>query len=406
MKKSLVLMAMAGVALASCVNEIADVQQQQVQKVKITFDSPVLYDNGSGSRATVFGEIGPHTVGTNTYTYPTAESFKIFAILYEGNYPGWATNTTKAEFDGNSLVYDSNVDGWAPKQDGRYYYWPDNQKMAFAALSPADLTVEGIANVNVGVTPTYGADGLKIQNFQVMPDASKQYDLMFSKRIVDQTAANMQHGADYYSGVPITFQHALSSIRFSLQNTSSATVVIQKIELSGIADIGSFSENIKTDNGEYTRGQSGNVAPAWTGQTKSAENIVYHVFEGDVTAPYEAQYLSNLLDATLPTYNPDNIGTFNQLLVLPQTITADVKAYVEYTIDGVLNKKTVLLKDALKVSKVGEDTVTDEKLSFWEMGSRYTYRLWYSEKSASKDRIYFAPNSEGWVDAGAYRIEL
>ena len=240
MKKSLVLMAMAGVALASCVNDVAEVQQQQVQKVKITFDSPVLYDNGSGSRASVFGEIGPHTAGTNTYTYPTAESFKIFAVQYEGTYSGWATGTTLAEFNGNALEYDSNVDGWAPKQNGRYYYWPDNQKMAFSALSPADLTVEGVTGVNVGVVPTYGAEGLKIENFQVMPDAAKQYDLMFSKRIVDQTAANMQHGADKYSGIPIMFQHALSSIRFSLQNTSTATVVIQKIVLSGLADVGTF----------------------------------------------------------------------------------------------------------------------------------------------------------------------
>ena len=43
MKKSLVLMAMAGVALASCVNDVADVAQEQ-KKVKIAFDTPVLYN--------------------------------------------------------------------------------------------------------------------------------------------------------------------------------------------------------------------------------------------------------------------------------------------------------------------------------------------------------------------------
>ena len=51
MKKSLVLMAMAGVALAGCVNDVADVAQNQEQKkVKIAFESPVLYNNAE-SRA-------------------------------------------------------------------------------------------------------------------------------------------------------------------------------------------------------------------------------------------------------------------------------------------------------------------------------------------------------------------
>jgi hypothetical protein len=47
MKKSLVLMAMAGLALASCVNDVADVAQSQIQKkTLIGFDAPVTYANG------------------------------------------------------------------------------------------------------------------------------------------------------------------------------------------------------------------------------------------------------------------------------------------------------------------------------------------------------------------------
>ena len=40
------------------------------------------------------------------------------------------------------------------------------------------------------------------------------------------------------------------------------------------------------------------------------------------------------------------------------------------------------------------------------MGTRYTYRLYYSAESASQDKIYFSPSSEGWKDAGVGVIEL
>jgi hypothetical protein len=278
--------------------------------------------------------------------------------------------------------------------------------MAFAAVSPADLTVEGQTGINEGVEPVYTADGLKIENFQVMPESAKQYDLMFSRRIVDQTAENMNHGADAYSGIPIEFQHALSSIRFSVQNTSTAEVIITKIELRGVKDIGTFTEIIDPDNGTYIRGEGGNVTAGWSGQTASSEDLVYQAFTGSIKAPYEAQYISVLLDTTHQGYQSYNTGTFHQLLLLPQAIGENIKAYVEYTIDGVLNTKTVDLKDALKIATAGADDVTGDKLTAWEMGYRYTYRLWYSENSADKDRIYFAPSSEGWHDAGAYRIEL
>lgn len=404
MKKSLVLMAMAGVTLASCVNDVAEVAQKE-EKVAIKFESPLLYDNASVSRASVFGEIGP--VGSTNRSYPKEESFTIYAIQYVGEYKGWTVEnvTTPADFNGDALMYDQNMNGWAPKKDdGGYYYWPAGKNMAFAAYSPADLTVEeeSLTDINANVVPSYGVTGLNIENFQVMPDPAKQYDLMFSQRIVDINSSNLQHGADNYSGIPLVFQHALSSIRFSLQNKTKAEVVIKKIDLRGACDMGTFNEGINTDNGQYERGgDTPNVTPGWTGQTKSSDDLVYHVFEGAVTAPYEAQYLSSLLELD------KNRGTFHQLLLMPQTITgSQINVSIVYTIDGEENSKVVKLEDALKLATQGKDDVTNEILSAWEMGYRYTYRLQYSEESASKDRIYFAPSSDAWKEGGAYCIEL
>ena len=128
-------MAMAGVALASCVNDVAEGAQNDQKKVKIAFESPVLYNNAE-SRANVFGEISAETV-EGSYSYPKTENFVIYAVSHEGDFAGWAS-AAAAPFNGQAISYDNSVDGWAPKDDnGDYYYWEDGKKMSFAAYSPA-----------------------------------------------------------------------------------------------------------------------------------------------------------------------------------------------------------------------------------------------------------------------------
>ena len=228
MKKSLVLVAMAGVVLAGCVNDVADVAQNQEQKkVKIAFDTPVLYNNAE-SRANFYGEIGSHTYdGSSTiYTYPKEESFVIYAVEHTGALNGWA-NATAHAMNNTYVSYDNSVDGWAPKKDGdEFYVWPSEPaKMSFAASSPANLEC-------AEATRTYGAKGLTIENFAVQDQSAKQYDLLYSQRAINKTSADMKHdGAAYYSGIPINFYHALSSIRFSLQNSTDAVVVLKEIRV-------------------------------------------------------------------------------------------------------------------------------------------------------------------------------
>ena len=74
MKKRLLAVALAGVALVGCVkNEDGTLVKQE--GVKIAFDTPLTYDNST--RANVHGEIGHHTYeGTTTvYTYPKGSNF-------------------------------------------------------------------------------------------------------------------------------------------------------------------------------------------------------------------------------------------------------------------------------------------------------------------------------------------
>ena len=389
MKKRLLVMAMAGVALAGCVSdEVAEVVQKNEQ-VKITFDSPIMY-NKAESRANVHGEIGSYTyTGTTaTYSYPRAEDFIIYAVSHTGNLDTWTTAEV-AKFNGNSLSYDDNVDGWAPKQvddpntpdvdeTGKYYVWPSGKKMSFAASSPANLE-------NGEITRSYTYTGLTISNFVVNSDASKHYDLMFSHRTVNKTSADMNHGASYYSGIPIVFRHALSSIRFSISNQTfpDHEIVLTGITLKGDKIKGDFAENLD-ENTSYD--QNGvlhyRVNPTWT-LNDDRNTTGYTAFSGSVEAKKEPQYVAALAAAA-------NSNTCNQLLLLPQDLTDDIQVVINYTLDGESHSKTVTLADLKNLN--------DDSINKWEMGYRYTYRLVYTEETVSKDLIYFSPSSDGWVE--------
>ena len=240
MKKSLVLMAMAGISLASCVNDVAEVAQNQEQKkALIGFQAPVTYNNGS--RANFYGEIGAHKHGegssAETYTYPWRESFIVDAKKHAAAFTGWS-NETSNFWNNNTSEFilaksDERFNGWSPAtvvtetdSEGKVivsspltyeyldHHWPNGYKLSFAAYSPAYLELgEGYNGIS------YGNTGLTIKNFKVQESSAKHYDLMFSERTCDKTGytstVSGQGGFNYYNGIPIKFQHALSSIHFS-----------------------------------------------------------------------------------------------------------------------------------------------------------------------------------------------
>ena len=405
MKKSLVLMAMAGVALAGCVNDVADVAQSK-EKQKITFGTPLSYSNGS--RANVAGEINN--------PYPIKESFTIYATEYlRGSYAGWGQKATG--FDGDPAVYDSNVDGWAPKENGtNYYYWTDGYDMAFAACSPHDLE-EGYGE------KTYGADGLTITDFMVQENSKEQYDLMFSQRVYDKNASHLNKVEGDYSGIQLTFQHALSSIHFSILNetllasdeTQHVDVKLKSVTISNVYNKGTFKENIteKTDgnyNKTYNKGTGGNVAPEWTIEDEDSKNsqpyVAYQSGSSDLYFPSVQQYISNYIDKLKEQNASANYGEAIPLLLLPQDLPNEACINVKYEVEnssaegGFEEKnKTIKIKDIVDAH---ENPLTPT----WEIGTRYTYRLVYTTEVAKANRIYFAPTVEDWADGGIVVVHL
>lgn len=391
MKKKLFFTAIAAILLTGCAKEDMNASRMQNEKNLITFDSPVTGKNVN-TKAVVHGEIGTYTYtgSSATYTYPKNEKFIIFAVKHTGNLTSWG-NATPCEFNGDDLQYDQNVDSWAPKQtDGKYFYWPDNTKMSFAAVSPANLE-----EINNNVTPEYSSTGLTIEGFTIPATPDKHFDLMFSKRAANKTAANMNHTADAYSGIPLEFQHALSSIHFSLKkdNTVTEEIKLTKIVLKNAKNKGTFKENITegSDASAYEVGSNGNVSPEWTVDNTSTQNE-YVAFTGEVLFPIEAQYVSALAAAD----GTDDGDTSNALLLIPQELADNVTIDIEYYIDNQKKTKTVKLNTY----------PSGNPLTEWVMGYRYTYRLYYSKDSEKQDIISFGPTTTDWIDGGRIEIRL
>lgn len=387
MKKRLFLVALAGLAMAGCVkNEVADsVKEGKV----VAFESPVLYSNvNTNTKANHKGEISQFTYeGVQaTYTYPRNEHFKIFAVEHIGNFTSWNA-ATPCQFNGQTIKHDVSLDAWAPKKtDESYYYWPDGKLLSFAAFSPADL------ELGEGVAPVYSGAGFVLENFVVQANPANQYDMLFSQRTIDKSSADMVNSPSYYSGIPIEFKHALSSIHFSLQKESTVTedVYLTGIKVKKAINKGKFVENITNEIAYASE-------PYWEESTVATDKSDYQSFTGKIAFPLSVQYVSSL--AAQDTDEDGEVEVSHPLLLLPQALADDVELEIKYTVGDEPKTKTVKLNEYPKGS--GTSPITE-----WEIGTRYTYRIVYGKSSEKQDIIYFSPSTEGWQDVFGIEIVL
>ena len=352
MKKSLVLMAMAGMALSSCVNDVADVVQKEQKAAKITFDAPVMY-NSAESRTPMPGEIEG--------VYPTGEKFVVYGVAHTGNFTTWAGSADlETLMNGVTVAHNGDLNGWAPATD---VLWPYYKRCTFAAYSPADI--DGDVTGNGSLTEiTYGTGGLVIPGYQI-PDVGSQYDLMYTPREYNRTTS--YHAGTTYNGVPLTFKHALSSIHFALVSSHSHTVTLKSIAISGLCNKATFSENI-------TEGASYEANPEWTEFTgEETYQIFTHTDGHSVNFPTEMRRLGYIMTSV-------GLSDDHGLLAIPQNLT-NAKLIVKYRIDGESDDTT---KEINLSSYFGNQ---------WLMGTRYYYVL---SIGAASSKIYFAPVVDAW----------
>lgn len=379
MKKFVFLSSLAVVAAVACTKtEFTPVANKEAQ---IVFNSPIVQLN---SKAGHFGE-QPETSGK----YSTDESFKVFATWTSGDYAAADWGTT-LYMDGVEVKYNSSLGSSDPArgawEPSTAYYWPKNGKLTFAGYSPASLANE--AATPSSPTVSYGADGLKVTGFEVDPAPAKQFDFMYAERSYNRTSSSNKstagtgHTSQSYDGVDLMFHHALSSIKFKVNSDGSVEnteFTLKKIEILNAQYKGDFKENI-VDDATYSS------TPAWANDEATVD---YSVWSG-------SEKVENTGYA-----EPAGIS---DVILLPQAFkrsSADKNVKVVITYDVTTNGVTLSAQKAEFDLANGYEDTSNNKITAWEMGKRYTYRVYFT-----LNKIYFSPEVNNWVDVDMKEFDV
>ena len=117
----------------------------------------------------------------------------------------------------------------------------------------------------------------------------------------------------------------------------------------------------------------------------------YVSFTGSVNFPLNPQYVSALAAA-----DGTDDDESHPLMMMPQALGDNVVVEVVYTVGGETKTRTVQLNQY-----PATDPITE-----WEVGTKYTYRLFYSKNAQIQDIIYFSPGTEGWAEGGIIEVIL
>ena len=301
--------------------------------------------------------------------YPTTNDFAVWGHYYSGTYDTFAKGTVYM----NNVTVTHNGATWTPSTA---YYWPKNGSLTFIAYAPS--------SVNASV----GASGIQIANYTVSNTASNQVDLLFSERAYNKqalddtvadangtTGADASYTADPYTGVHISFKHALSSILFTARTSQAytgTTITLKKIELTKINSVGTFNQGLADQPAAVTSP----TADLWTGETT---DITYTVTANQVLST--TLYYTCDGSSTGPQVTTGKRAT--DFILLPQTIAADAKIKVTYTIK---NGDSAAIEQVLETNL--KSSVTE-----WKWGYRYIYNI-----IVGLGEISFEPYVAPWED--------
>lgn len=377
MKKNLLLLSLAGLAIASCTSD--ENLSENAGKSRLRFETPLM----STVTKAVTGEIGG-------LIYPTEEKFDIYGIQYSGDFKGWATSTDVKDFWTGGAVQtvetaahigsSTGVNAaWSTTND---YFWVNEPyKLAFAAYSPSDA--KGDATI------AYDATGFTFTGFTVKSTVADQYDLMYSDRQFDCTRNKYEN-----TGIPLKFNHALSSIVFA----AIEEVEKKKYEITGVQLIGPI-------NNKGTFNQNISEQPSATPYT---ETSVPKWDDLSIVGGTEITY-SPAIDGgvyTVTGANDEFTGGKSAILAIPQDVPANAYVKLSYTVRTELTGVGEKVDTYVKNIPLSEFIVTGtegDKIEKWDIGYRYVYLINFG----GSKKIFFVPTVNEWKTGGtaAYTIK-
>lgn len=233
MNKKLLILAVAGFALASCSND-------EVVESAATSDA-----NAINFRPLVNNVTRAADITTSSLTSFKATAFQTGA-------------TTTAYF--SNVVFTKNDAG--TYTSANKYYWPSAYNLDFYAWSPATLSDD---YSSISVTP-----GTTI---------ASQPDLVYGKA----TNWGKQTGNDGTSGVTINFRHAESKVIVKLKNTNpNLYFTVKDVKIGYLASAGTFAYST---SGETASQNDGNLSNSdWTTTGGNETDGVYQLADASSTS--------------------------------------------------------------------------------------------------------------------------
>lgn len=320
-------------SLAGCGKADPGLVEPEVSVRRIDFPTPLV---SAATRA-----------ATDNVDYPETSTFGVFGLYYrDGDFTGWESSGASLYIPGAEFKFDKSVDdssegtgAWISKPE---YYWLKSGKMTFAAWSPYRAKYAG--------TLTYGATGLKIDNFN--SGANGDMDLMYSERVYDKSSSDGENAK--YDGIDIVFHHALAGLKFktasdfsSQASTQPAKVTVSRILIWGLYRQGNFNEGVDetTNPSQYTS------SPKWKG----------------LSSDY--------------TYTKDDplvvSGTDLETFIIPQEISENAVLKVYYSVQvGNSNPVPAVSPEISLAGNKRKDN--DSEIKKWDMATRYVYTLTFS----------------------------
>lgn len=251
------------------------------------------------------------------------DSFGVFASVYSGS---WSEDACKADYMYNIKV--TKESSWTTK-----YSWPGgNQKIKFFAYAPyQENTSNGGSSLQLSAKSQSGSPTL---TYTVDSDITQQKDLL--------VAASEEKSGDGSEAVPMTFKHALTTIKFVTGDNVLAGN-IHKVTLSNVFKKGT----LKIGTSEWTA----------QGEKTSFSMTKEQAIDG-----------SKGQEITEEAY---------WFMMIPQTLSEDAKIEVEYTDNLSKTKRTLTA------------SLANQK---WEMGKTITYRISTSSIQVVPIFMIFPPN--------------
>ncbi len=362
---------MAGAMLAGCVKNESVITGDGSSE-RIAFDAPVV---------TI-----PTKATEIVSNYPKDKDFGVFAIKTadEIGVPNSAADATgTAYMDNVRCVANSTETPEYWKPEDRVYYWPKTGYLTFGAYAP-----HATNTTTAPATEWNAFSGFEFNDFTVNATSADQYDLLYSDPAYDKTKTSVVTD-DPYDGVTLVFNHALSSIVFTVSAQPTGNddkIYITNITVKNVYEKGDFNQNYYVDGG-----QKGTAA--WT---VKGGLVNYTVFSGEKLLGTAEEPINGSLENDATADTPDTDGKRrSDLILMPQNLAKGEGRASDATVEITYEIKN---KDGIKTA---EETVPfnlavkngGSRSYAWEMGKRYIYHI-----SIGLEQIYFNPTVTPWEE--------